>query len=78
MAHQPTPHDLGVEHLGDELGKLPVEDRITALFCCCYDSDLAYIAKYLTEYVCWAQSDPHKAERRQRVIDEMLASALMQ
>jgi hypothetical protein len=72
MAYQPTPHDLWVEYLGIELGKLSVQDRICALFCCCYDSELDYISKYLADYSRWEQSDPHKAARRQRVIDQLL------
>jgi hypothetical protein len=75
MAYVPTPHDLLVERLGDELGKLPVEDRITALFCCCYDSELSYISRYLADYVNWERSDSAKAARRRRVIDELANAA---
>jgi hypothetical protein len=75
LHYRPTKQDKHVHNIGTELGKLTVKERIEALFCCCYDSELDYISKYLADYIRWERSNPHKAARRQHVIDAILAAA---
>jgi hypothetical protein len=45
LHYQPTAEDIRAGELGIELSKLPVKDRISALFCCCDVHELDEIAK---------------------------------
>jgi hypothetical protein len=61
LHYRPTKHDLWVEHLGDELGKLSVSDRLAALFCKSEVHELDEIAIYLSDYVRWERIPASKS-----------------
>ena len=61
LHYRPTKHDLWVERLGDELGKLSVSDRLAALFCKSEIHELDEIAIYLSDYVRWERTRRLKA-----------------